>query len=91
MKMAIVIKPNVCSISSFKLSHSVVTQFKFVEWPSDEVLINRLHIMTTPENLKFECPTIMRNLALITLLHLTVSWKYPFLLQKPPNVVDLVP
>ena len=48
--------------------------------------------MNTLENLiKFECPTIMRNLALILLLHLTVSWKYPFLLQKHPNVVDLVP
>ena len=91
MKISIAIKPNVCSISSFKLSHSVVTQFKSGEWPSDEVLINRLHLMTTPENLKFKCPTFMRNLALILLLHLNVSWKYPCLLQKHPNVVDLIP
>ena len=91
MKMSIEIKPNVCSFSSFKLNHSAVTQFKFEEWTSDEVPITTLHLMTATEKLKFECPTFMINFAIILLLHLIVSWKYPCLLQKHPNVVDLVP
>ena len=88
--MSIAIKPNVCSISSFKLSHSVVTQFKSGEWTSDEVSITTLHLMIATKKLKFECPTFMRNLAIILLLHLIVSWKYPCLLQTHPNAVDLV-
>ena len=91
MKMSISIKPNVCSISSFKLSHSVVTQFNSGEWPSDEVSITTLHLMIATEKLKFECPTFMRKFEIILLLQLIVSWKYPCLLQKHPNVVDLVP
>ena len=55
MKMSIAIKPNVCSISSFKLRHSVITQFKSAEWPSDEVLITRLHLMNSPETIPVYC------------------------------------
>ena len=73
MKLSIAIKPNVCSISNFKLNHSVVTQFKSREWTSDEVSITTLHLMTATKKLKFECPTFMRKLALILLLHLTLG------------------
>ena len=78
--MKILLQSNQMYVQSpIQLSHSVVTQFKSEEWPSDEVLITKLHLMTTRENLKFECPTLMRNLSLILLLHLTVSRKYPCL------------